>query len=193
MSDFDSKLQCLKEFLIDILKPSIREYLHYHNPKAVIKWNWNCCQQISLIGNRVLQEILLGNSSGYYEIQSWYGLFVNMEDGNQVEYNHSWIYCLHQGCKKNLFIDIAHTSKPSLFVYTDQNQHPRSIKGYEHLLCLQKERLDEKTLWRQKEYFTNKTVGEMMPKLLAYVKKQSLMKMKKGKALSEHNDLLKVY
>jgi hypothetical protein len=167
----------LKEFLIDVMKPSIREYLHFVNPDGMENWQYNCCRQTSLITNWYLREWLLENKSGYIEIQSWVGKFQDVIDGRGILYDHAWIYCIHEDPRKNLLIDIARNHKPCLCIFTPVNEYPRNFRGYEYMVCVEKKRLNEESLWTYPEHFTGKTIKEIIPKLTWYMQQQSLAKL----------------
>ena len=53
-------LVILKDYLFDLVKPSISEYIEVHNQDYfVIDWKRNCCLQTSIVTNMILQEVLL--------------------------------------------------------------------------------------------------------------------------------------
>lgn len=175
MISFDSKMDQLKRFLIDLMRPSIMEYLHWGNPVKFEKWKNNCCRQISLITNWYLRDWLLNNSSGYLEIQSWEGMFQDKIGGSVVEYDHAWVYCVHQDPDKNLLIDISRTHKPSVFHFTRINVYPDLLPEYRNMTCLYKTRMDEKYNWDQVEYFSGKTIRAIVPKISRYLQRQSVL------------------
>jgi hypothetical protein len=164
----------LKEFLVNVMKPSIREFLHYVNPDELESWQYNCCRQTSLIANWYLRQWLLNNKSGYKEVQSWVGKFRDIIADHIVLYDHAWIYCVHEDPRKNLLIDIGRNHKPSMFAFTPVNEYPRNYPGYESMICFEKKRLNEEMLWDYPEHFTGKTIKEIVPKLSWYMQQQSI-------------------
>jgi hypothetical protein len=176
---FEEKMDYLRRFLFDVMRPSISEFLRWHDKEKHDEWQHNCCRQTSLITNWYLRKWLLTEEAGYEEIQSWVGEFTDILNGRPQAYDHAWIYCVHRSdVSKNLLIDIARHHKPLVFEFTTVNRFSKRWEGYEHMTCRRKVRLEEDAVWEQNEYYTGKSIKEMIPKLSAYMSRQGVMGQK---------------
>jgi hypothetical protein len=178
---FNEKIDYLKDFLFDVMKPSIKEYMQARNPDELDRWQGNCCRQTSLITNWYLRQWLLNNDSGYIEIQSWDGEFRDFEKGKHVSYDHAWVYCINEDRSKNLLVDIARNHRPLLCMFTPINRYP-SDGEYQHMRLISKERMNEKNMWNQREFLTQELIKDIVPKLTKYMRSQGVLKRKKQPA-----------
>jgi len=178
---FDQKIENLKTFLIEIVRPSVGEYIRMHNPVHFDEWQHNCCKQLSIVVNALLKEILLDTESGYIQVESWEGLFLDVVYGRQTKYNHCWVYCSHPDPSKNLLIDVARNHKENLVILTPENAFPRSHPDYARMIELDRRPLNVLDHLKEKEYFTGKFGKTFMRDLKKYMKMQILLSASKPK------------
>jgi hypothetical protein len=139
----------IKQWLINDVKKAVAKTCYNGNPSEFQKWQGNCCLQTSIAVNYLLTERL--RLMGYKEIQSWEGQFDDIILGQQTQYNHAWVYCIHESDRDlNLLVDVARNHKEPLVVMMLYPSHP----DYAHMRLISKERLNVTRLMKKPEYYT---------------------------------------
>src|SRR6478609_10695327 len=146
-------IDLLSSMLINIVKPTIKEYYYEKNKALMDEWEGNCCAQTAVIVANIMKTSIgrLG-----YEIKAYHGEFIDMMQGNQVQYNHCWVYCRNvSDNNKSVFIDIARTHKQNIVMLRNTNTYDKTISGYEFQYIKSYQEIDYIASLQENEYFTS--------------------------------------
>jgi len=164
----------LSSMLIDIVKPTIKEYYASKAKKLMDEWQGNCCQQTAIMVANIMSSSI--DSIGY-TTKAFHGDFIDLIQGNQVEYNHCWVYCENKYDKEeSILIDLGRTTKQCLVMHRSFNSYDKRIKGYEHQHLIKLQEIDYKGSLNLVEYFTDEKGSVAYKAILKQINNQKLFK-----------------
>lgn len=140
------------------------------------EWQGNCCIQTAVVVANIMRSSIqkLG-----YEVKAFHGEFVDMFQGNQVEYNHAWVYCRNVSDNdKSVFIDIGRTQKENLVILRNSNSYDKTIKGYEFQYIKAYQEIDYVASLQENGYFTSHKELISYNEILKRISNQKLLKTK---------------
>jgi len=146
-------IDLLSSTLMYVVKPTIKEYYASKAKKLMDEWQGNCCAQTAVVVANIMNSSI---SKLGYTIKAYHGDFIDIIKGNQVEYNHCWVYCEHRtDADMSIFIDIGRTSKPCLVMFRKTNTYDKSIPEYRYQYVPKFVEIDYKASLQEVEYFTS--------------------------------------
>lgn len=167
-------INLLGSTLINIVKPTIKEYYASKAKKLMDEWQGNCCAQTAIIVGNIMNSSI---SKLGYTIKAYHGDFIDIINGNQVEYNHCWVYCEHRtDPDKSIFIDVGRTSKPCLVMFRKTNTYDKTIPEYKMQYLKKAEEIDYKASLNEVEYFTSEKGVIAYYNILDKINNQKLFK-----------------
>jgi hypothetical protein len=169
-------IDLLNSMMINIVKPTIKEYYYEKNKPLMDEWQGNCCAQTAVIVANIMKSSIqkLG-----YEIKAFHGEFIDMIQGNQVEYNHCWVYCRNvSDNNKSVLIDIARTQKQDIVMLRNSNSYDKTISGYEFQYIKSYQEIDYTASLDENEYFTSHKGSVSYNEILKRISNQKLLKTK---------------
>lgn len=167
-------IELLKSTMIGIIKPTIKEYYASKAKKLMDEWQGNCCAQTAVVVANIMHSSIakLG-----YTIKAYHGDFVDIHQGNQVEYNHCWVYCEHRtDADKSVFIDIGRTSKPCLVMFRKTNTYDKTMPEYKYQYVTKLQEIDYRASLQEIEYFTSEKGIVAYSAILEKINNQKLFK-----------------
>lgn len=167
-------INLLGSTLINIVKPTIKEYYASKAKKLMDEWQGNCCAQTAIVVANIMHSSIykLG-----YTVKAYHGDFVDIIHGNQVEYNHCWVYCEHRtDADKSIFIDVGRTSKPCLVMFRKTNTYDKRIPEYKFQYTTKVAEIDYKASLQETEYFTSEKGIVAYSAILERINNQKLFK-----------------
>lgn len=167
-------LKLLSSTLINIVKPTIKEYYIQKNKRLMDEWQGNCCAQTAVIVANIMNSSIgkLG-----YTTKAYHGDFVDMFNGNQVEYNHCWVYCENKTMpEQSIFIDVGRTSKENLVMFRKVNTYSKKIPGYEYQYLTKTQEIDYIGSLDEVEYFTSEKGKIAYDEIIKRIANQKLFK-----------------
>lgn len=139
----------VKNFMEREFVVALHETFEKANPIEYKKWGGNACRQTAIFGVKFLEKLL-----PTYSWEAWDGDFEDIVGGKKVTYNHAWIYGVDKSNGKKLLIDLSRLYHERLFLFVNENQYPKDHKSYEHMIELNRKKLDIKDCMKDCEYYT---------------------------------------
>lgn len=169
-------IKALHSTMTGIVKPVIKEFYSERNKALMIEWQGNCCAQTAVVVANIMKSSI---SKLGYEVKAYHGEFVDMFQGNQVEYNHCWVYCrnVHDN-SKSVLIDIARTQKQDVVMLRSSNTYDKTIPGYEFQYLKSYQEIDYISSLQENEYFTQQKGLLSYNEILKRIANQKLLKTK---------------
>ena len=167
-------IDLLGSTLINVVKPTIKEYYASKAKKLMDDWQGNCCAQTAVVVANIMHSSIakLG-----YTIKAYHGDFEDLVKGNIIEYNHCWVYCKHAtDPDKSIFIDIGRTSKPCLVMFRKTNSYDKTIPEYRYQYVTKLQEIDYKASLQEIEYFTSEKGIVAYSAILERINNQKLFK-----------------
>lgn len=164
----------LSSMLIDVVKPTIKEYYASKAKALMDEWQGNCCQQTAIIVANIMSTSIdkLG-----YTTKAFHGDFIDLFQGNQVEYNHCWVYCeSNYDSEESILIDVGRTTKQCVVMHRNFNSYDKRIKGYENQHLIKFQEIDYKASLNLVEYFTQEKGNVAYKAILKQINNQKLLK-----------------
>jgi hypothetical protein len=169
-------INSLNSLLTGIIKPTIKEYYYERNTALMNEWQGNCCAQTAVIVANIMKTSI---SKLGYEIKAFHGQFIDIVQGNQVEYNHCWVYCRNIiDNNKSVLIDIARTHKQDVVILRSTNTYDKTIPGYEFQYIKSYEEIDYIASLDEPEYFTQHKGLVSYNEIVKRISNQKLLKTK---------------
>jgi hypothetical protein len=164
----------LSSMLIDIVKPTIKEYYASKSKKLMDEWQGNCCHQTAIVVANIMSTSIdkLG-----YSTKAFHGNFIDLFQGNQVQYNHCWVYCENKRDKsQSILIDVARNTKQCVVMHRSLNSYDKKLKGYEHQHLVDFTEIDYKGSLKLVEYLTEEKGSVAYNAILKRITNQKLFK-----------------
>lgn len=169
-------ISLLSSMLINVVKPTIKEYYSERNKALMDEWQGNCCAQTAVIVANIMKSSI---SKLGYEIKAFHGEFVDIINANQVEYNHCWVYCRNvNDSSKSVLIDIARTQKEDIVLLRNTNTYDKTIPGYEFQYIKSMQEIDYIASLEENEHFTQHKGLISYNEIVKRISNQKLLKTK---------------
>jgi len=176
MSKKEINIGLLGSVMMNIVKPTIKEYYTERNKALMLEWEGNCCAQTAVVVANIMRSSI---SKLGYEIKAYHGEFTDLIKGNQVNYNHCWVYCRNvHDSNKSVLIDIARTHKQDVVMFRSTNTYDKTIPGYEFQYIKSYEEIDYLSSLQENEYFTQQKGLLSYNEIVKRIANQKLLKTK---------------
>jgi len=164
----------LSSTLIDLVKPTIKEYYISKSKRLMDEWQGNCCAQTAVVVANIMSSSI--DKLGYIT-KAYHGEFVDIINGNQVEYNHCWVYCESKHDRsESIFIDVGRTSKQCIVMHRALNSYDKRIPGYEYQYIKSFQEIDHKASLNEIDYFIEQKASVSYKAILNLITNQKIFK-----------------
>lgn len=164
-----------KRYMEQIFVPSLHKMISDINPIKYEMWHKNLCRQTAIFGAYILSSI-----HSDIDWQVWDGIFDDIYLGENVRYNHAWIFGKGNDGSRYL-VDLSRNTKERLFIEVKSNGYPKYYPEYKDMKEVRREQLDWKNMFKnEREYNTNFKGAKFMKVLNTYIEKEVLNTQKKA-------------
>jgi len=141
--------EAAKLFIEEKFTPALHQIIESSNPKEYKKWGGNACRQTAIFGSVFLSELLPN-----YKWAAWDGIFKDIIDGREVQYNHAWLYGVDRENGRRLLVDASRNHHERLFIQVSGNRYPKDHPSYMNMQELKREKLNISEALGTDEYYT---------------------------------------